>query len=229
MRSSSASEWTDETRRLYPCGQAYADLYDAVGPRLRAAVLHLATAAASSRPKEDAFFRLADWLGGYPGTGRASGAAGRRQRLVPAVPRRPFTRCHGVEINWLAIVPATVVGMLVARFWYGKFFLALWWKLTGIAPEDSKRASRRNLTQLLVANSVTAAGLAVGIGIASEATGDDSVWPALLVGLLASLTFSATTLLQHNAFELKAPKLTFLNISYQLVLFLAMALVIGAL
>ncbi len=134
-----------------------------------------------------------------------------------------------MEINWLAVVPAIVVGMAVARFWYGKFFLALWWKLTGIAPEDSKQASRRNLTQLLIANSVTAVGLAVGIGIASEATGNESVWLALLIALVASLTFSVTTLLQHNAFELKPPKLTFLNSTYQLVLFLAMALVIGAL
>ncbi|MFC9689064.1 DUF1761 domain-containing protein [Kribbella sp. NPDC056951] len=134
-----------------------------------------------------------------------------------------------MEINWLAIVPATVVGMAVARFWYGKFFLGLWWKLTGIAPEDSKNASRRNLTQLLIGNSVTAVGLAAGVGAASDATGNESVWVALLVGLVASLTFSATTLLQHNAFELKPPKLTILNTSYQLVLFLAMALVIGVL
>lgn len=134
-----------------------------------------------------------------------------------------------MEINWLAVVPAIVVGMVVARFWYGKFFLAAWWKLTGIRPEASKEASTKNLAQLLIANSVTAIGLAAGIGTASEATGDESVWLALLVGLVAWLTFSATTLLQHNAFELKPPKLTLMNCAYQLVLFLAMALIIGVL
>jgi hypothetical protein len=61
----------------------------------------------------------------------------------------------------------------------------------------------------------------------SQGGDDDSVWPALIVGLVAWATLSATTLLQHNAFELKPPKLTFLNNAYQLVLFLAMALVIG--
>jgi hypothetical protein len=40
------------------------------------------------------------------------------------------------------------------------------------------------------------------------------------------LTFSATTLLQHNAFELKSARLTVLNSAYQLVLFLGMALTI---
>ncbi|MFE3454900.1 DUF1761 domain-containing protein [Nonomuraea sp. NPDC059194] len=135
-----------------------------------------------------------------------------------------------MEINWLATVLAIVVGMVVAFVWYSKKgFGIIWWKLTGIAPEDSKKASKRNIVQLLIANSVTALGLAAGIEIASAATEDDSVWLALLVGLVAWLVFSATTLLQHNAFELKPPKLTLINSSYQLVLFLAMALVIGLL
>lgn len=134
-----------------------------------------------------------------------------------------------MEINWLATALAIVAGMVVAGVWYGKAFVALWWRLTGITPEESKKASRRNMVQLLVANSVTAVGLAVGIGLASAAFDDDSVGLALLVGFVAWLAFSATTLLQHNAFELKPLRLTLLNSSYQLVLFLAMALVIGLL
>jgi len=135
-----------------------------------------------------------------------------------------------MEINWLATLPAIVAGMAVAGAWYSKIgFGLVWWKLTGITPEQSKKASRPNMVQLLIANSVTAAGLAAGIGIASEAADDKSVWLALLVGVLAWLTFSATTLVQHNAFELKPPKLTLINSGYQLVLFLAMALVIGLL
>lgn len=138
-----------------------------------------------------------------------------------------------MDINWPTTVLATVLaiaaGMVVAGVWYGKVFVAIWWRLTGITPEQSKQASRRNMVQLLIANSVTAAGLAAGIETTWAAFGDDSVWLALLVGLVAWLTFSATTLLQHNAFELKPPKLTLLNCAYQLVLFLAMALVIGLL
>jgi hypothetical protein len=133
-----------------------------------------------------------------------------------------------VEINWLAALIAFAVGMVVAGVWYGKVFLAAWARLTGIAPADSAKARTRNMVQLAIANGLTAIGLAIGIAIASEAFNDESVWPALVVGLAAWATLSATTLLQHNAFELKPPKLTLLNNAYQLVLFLAMALVIGA-
>lgn len=48
-------------------------------------------------------------------------------------------------------------------------------------------------------------------------------------GFAAWLTFSASTLLQHNAFELKPARLTVINSSYQLTLFLAMSVVIGLL
>lgn len=135
-----------------------------------------------------------------------------------------------MEINWLGVVLAFVAGMVVAFIWYQKGFIAnAWEQLTGVTPERSRPARTRNMTQLLVANCVTAIGLAAGISLASEATGDDSVGPALLVGFAAWLTFSATTLLQHNAFELKPAKLTFINTGYQLALFLAMSLVIGLL
>ena len=43
------------------------------------------------------------------------------------------------------------------------------------------------------------------------------------------VAFSATTLVQHNAFEMKPAKLTIINTGYQLALFLAMSLVIGLL
>ncbi|MEU5155716.1 DUF1761 domain-containing protein [Glycomyces sp. NPDC021274] len=135
-----------------------------------------------------------------------------------------------MEINWLGVVLAFVAGMVVAFIWYQKGFIAdAWAQLTGVTPERSRPARTRNMTQLLVANCVTAIGLAAGISLASEATGDDSVGLALLVGFAAWLTFSATTLLQHNAFELKPAKLTFINTGYQLALFLVMSLVIGLL
>lgn len=132
-----------------------------------------------------------------------------------------------MELDGLAIVAATVVGMVVAGVWYGKAFITLWSTLTGVAAEDSQKASRRNMALLLVANGVTAVGLTAGIEVASMAVGKDSVWLALLVGFAAWLAFSASTLIQHNAFELKPPQLTVLNSAYQLVLFLGMALTIG--
>lgn len=132
-----------------------------------------------------------------------------------------------MQMNWLGVVIATVAGMAVAGVWYGKLFVAMWSGLTGVTPEQSKASSRRNMAQLLAANTVTAVGLAVAVEITFAATGVRTVWLAVLVGAAVWLAFSATTLLQHNAFELKPPRLTIINGAYQLTLFVAMALVIG--
>ena len=77
-----------------------------------------------------------------------------------------------MELDWLAIVAATVVGMVVAGTWYGKAFTTLWSSLTGVAAADSQKASRRNMTQLLVANGMTAVGLTAGIKVTSMAVAD---------------------------------------------------------
>ena len=74
-----------------------------------------------------------------------------------------------------------------------------------------------------------AIGLALAIKATTAAAGDDSVWIALLVGFASRLAFSGSTLLQHNAFEMKNAKLTVINTGYQLVLFLVMSLVLGLL
>lgn len=135
-----------------------------------------------------------------------------------------------MEINWLGAALAFVAGMVVAFLWYqGGFIANAWERMTGVTPDRSRPARTRNMTQLAIANLLTAGGLAAALSLASAATGDESVGMALLVGFAAWLTFSASTLLQHNAFELKPAKLTVINSSYQLTLFLAMSVVIGLL
>ncbi|WP_395652854.1 DUF1761 domain-containing protein [Phycicoccus elongatus] len=126
-----------------------------------------------------------------------------------------------MEIGWIGALLAFVAGMIVAMVWYSKGAIADAWEgLTGITPEKSKPVRTRNLTLLAVANAVTTVGLAFAVGLTSAATGNDSVWMALVVGAVAWLTLSASTLLQHNSFEQKPLKLTTINTSYQLALFL---------
>ena len=129
--------------------------------------------------------------------------------------------------SWLAAAAATVVGMIIAGIWYTKAFGDAWIKLTGVTKEDSKKAGKTPMVILLVTNFVFAAALTASIAVATEFFKDNSVWLALVVGFAMWLGFSATTLLQHNSFELKPVKLTLINNGYQLALFLGMALVIS--
>lgn len=128
-----------------------------------------------------------------------------------------------ITINWPGVILAFVVGMAVAMAWYDKRTIGpAWTKLTGV-----KKANTAAFVGLFVTNFITALVLAIAISISAAYFHNDSLWLALAVGLVMWLGFSAATLAQHNGFELKPTRLTVINASYQLVLYLGMALIIG--
>ena len=128
-----------------------------------------------------------------------------------------------LNINWLGVVLAFVVGMAVAMAWYDKRTIGpAWTKLTGV-----KKANKAAFVVLFATNFITALVLAIAISVSSAYFNNDSLLLALAVGFVMWLGFSAATLAQHNGFELKPVKLTVINNSYQLALYLGMALIIG--
>lgn len=130
----------------------------------------------------------------------------------------------------LGMLAALVAGATVAFVWYQKGPIARAWEnATGVTPDRSRPARARNMTRLAVALAITVCGLAAAIEVTMRAVGDRSVWVALLVGVAAWLAFSASTLLQHNAFELKPDRLTIINVGYQFVLFVVVSVVLGVL
>lgn len=133
-----------------------------------------------------------------------------------------------IEINWLAVIVATFIGTAIAGIWYQEpVFGKAWRKATGVTPKQSKQAGNTPMVVLVLANFVTALALAGLIYVSAHSFKDYSVGFALLNGAAAGLALSATTLVVHNGFELKPKKLTLINASYQLAIFLCMALVIS--
>jgi hypothetical protein len=133
-----------------------------------------------------------------------------------------------IHINWFAALVALVVSMVLAKTWFNdKVFGKPWRKMTGITPSDSKKAGKGPIILTLFSNIITVWVLAAVIYIGSVFFDNSSVWLAVLIGFIAWLAFSATTLATHNAFEQKSQKLTTINNGYQLVLFVVTAAIIG--
>lgn len=133
-----------------------------------------------------------------------------------------------VHVNWLAVLVAVIVSMVLAKTWFTpKTFGNPWRKYTGITPADSKKAGKKPILLTLLANIVTVVILAALINVCSIFFQDSSILFALLVGFTAWLAFSATTLATHNAFEQKPQKLTLINNGYQLALFLIISFIVG--
>lgn len=137
----------------------------------------------------------------------------------------------GLNISWLAVVVAIVVGIAIAGVTYSDKGPVgpTWRRLTGVTQADSAKAGKRPFAVLAAAITVTALALALGYSMAAAFSNVHSVWLALAVGLIAWLGFSFSTLAQHNAFEQKPAQLTAINSAYQLALFLGMSLPIGLL
>lgn len=135
-----------------------------------------------------------------------------------------------IDFNWLTVLIATIAGMIVAIVWYSDWglFAKAWEKQTNVTGKMLREAQGiKPMIILLVANFITAVTLTFAISIAAAYFNDDSAWLALAIGLVLSLGLSVTTLLQHNMFEMKSLKLTFINSGYQIALFLAISLVVG--
>lgn len=133
-----------------------------------------------------------------------------------------------IDINWLAVAIATFIGTAIAGIWYQEpVFGKAWRKATGVTPKQSRQAGNAPMVILLLVNLVTAIALACLVQICAYFFDDYSVPFAVLNGAVAALALSATTLIVHNGFELKPKRLTLINATYQLVIFMAMTLIIG--
>lgn len=135
-----------------------------------------------------------------------------------------------IDINWLAVVLATVASMVIAGAWYADFaFGKPWKKLTRVDTKKAEQTVKTSMTVVLIINFLTAVVIAAAVSVVSNYFGNSSVWVSLVTGLVLWLAFSAPTLLTHNMFEQKPMKLTNINNGYQLALFAVMALIIGLL
>lgn len=45
-----------------------------------------------------------------------------------------------VEINWLAVLAASLVGFIIGAIWYGPLFGKAWMKIVGLTEKDSANA-----------------------------------------------------------------------------------------
>lgn len=138
-----------------------------------------------------------------------------------------------VQINWWAVVLATVVAMVIGMIWYATpVFGKTWQKLTGKSEKDMKEMSWMPVFFAIVANFVSAWVLAHLVFLSSYFyISRDYSWlsSALMTAFFVWLGFQLTMLIIHDSFEQRPIKLIALTAANQLVVLLSMGLVIGLL
>jgi hypothetical protein len=134
-----------------------------------------------------------------------------------------------VEINWLAVVLATLSSMVVGSIWYAKaVFGNAWIKLTRL---DEKKMQQMNpvapIAATLVASFVTAYVLAHVSYLSNAFFNHSFLQDAVTTAFWLWLGFTAARMVTHDAFEGRPATLTALNAAHELVTFLVMGAIIG--
>jgi hypothetical protein len=133
------------------------------------------------------------------------------------------------EINWLAVVLATVSSMVIGAVWYAKpVFGRRWMRLSGISEDDTQKGAALPLIITFIVSFFTAAVLAGSAAIAQHFYEGDFLLNAVLTGVILWIGFTASRMLTHDLFDRRPSSLTVLNLAHELVTIVVMGLIIGA-
>ncbi|MCT9819355.1 DUF1761 domain-containing protein [Microbacterium sp. W1N] len=131
------------------------------------------------------------------------------------------------EINYWAVLIATVLAMGVGALWYSKaLFVDRWQRLARIEPRENPSIAIPMLVALAV-TFLTAWVLAGSVAIAWHFYGGGYLGAALVTGLTLWAGFTAARVITHDVFEGRPSQLTVLTIGQELVSVIVMSLVIG--
>lgn len=135
----------------------------------------------------------------------------------------------GVEVNWIAIILATLSTMVVGSVWYARpVFGRKWQKLIGKTDKEMAATTAwKPIAVTVVVSFITAYVLAHVTFLSHEFFGGSWLQAALTTAFWMWLGFVAARFITHDAFEGRPVKLTLLNVTHELVTLLIMGLVIG--
>ncbi|MFM8352585.1 MAG: DUF1761 domain-containing protein [Actinomycetales bacterium] len=134
------------------------------------------------------------------------------------------------EINWIAVISATVAAFIVGFIWFGpKTFYPVWFRALGRSPQDRSSVNPATLfVPTIVATFVQALGVAIVIGLRHGAGTHVGPVRGLLIGGLIGVVFAAAPSLSHRLFAGQGYRVWAIEAGGDVAGLAAMGLVIGA-
>jgi len=128
------------------------------------------------------------------------------------------------NVNWLAIIAATLSSFVVGSLWYSPvMFAKVWMKEAGITEEQTKKANMFKIFGIsLVLAFIIATNMAFFFG------GEVDFTMGLFYGFLTGFGWVAMAMGTIYLFEQKSLKLWLINAGYQTVTFTVMGGILGA-
>ena len=132
------------------------------------------------------------------------------------------------EINYWAVLLATLSSMVVGSVWYSlRVFGTRWAKLAKVDVDRPAATAVWPIITTVIVSFITAWVLAGSAAIAWHFYGGSFLWDTIVTAVLLWAGFTAARFITHDAFEGRPTTLTVINIAHELVTVLIMALLIG--
>ncbi len=132
------------------------------------------------------------------------------------------------DINYWAVILATLSTMIVGSIWYTpRVFGNYWMKASGVTPSGNARDAALPIITTVIVSFVTAWVLSGATFIAWKFYHGGFFGNALVTGIVLWAGFTAARFITHDAFDKRPNGLTVLNIAHELVTVLVMSVIIG--
>jgi hypothetical protein len=132
------------------------------------------------------------------------------------------------EINYFAVILATLSTMVVGSIWYTpKVFGNYWMRAANITPSGKVSDAVRPIIVTVIVSFITAWVLAGAAYISWDFYGGSFFVNALVTALILWAGFTAARFITHDAFDGRPTGLTVLNVAHELVTIVIMAIIIG--
>jgi len=128
-------------------------------------------------------------------------------------------------INYWAVLVSALSAFVVGWFWYGPLFGKKWMKLNGFTEEQLRKGSL-SLPLIMGINYIATAlaAFAIAIFIGAQA----NMGFGIFAGLMIAIFWIATSRLNDVLYEQKPMGLFWINVGYNLVIYLVMGAILGA-
>jgi MFS family permease len=130
-----------------------------------------------------------------------------------------------VDVNWLAVLGAALIGFIVGFPWYGALFGKQWRAAVGVSEEAASNTNKKTMQRIFSVSFILQFGMAYCLAM-FIGNGQGAVMAALY-GFLAGLPWVSFAVAVNAMYEQKPLSYIFINGGYWTVTFTLMGLVIG--
>lgn len=130
-----------------------------------------------------------------------------------------------LDVNWLAVLVATVAHQALGALWYGLLFRNTWLRTMGMTPEEVQaQAPGGEMALGAIASFLSVLALALMLSFATDPTVGDGI----AAGAVAGIGFVTAATFMNGAYEQKPPVLGALFGSYYTLGLVIAGAILGA-